>query len=237
MKILKITTGIVIVLVFIGIMNTYYRSNKDTSTHEDPSLEKVETVVVKKEIKNQEGSSKVADDCREGISAPVQKLLNTNNIDISRLNSISSEGNLLGYATRSTGYTYRVYNHRTEPVFDGRLDNVVLDVCYNNRRVLTRNIRMRFINGIFESASAFDFSSITVNPIPSVSLMDAKKTAYKEQSLLIGVEPKLGYYDVNTGDGQVTPGYILVWEFNKGANVLIDAHSGGVIRSFDGRTY
>ena len=176
-------------------------------------------------------------DCM-GVTENVQKILKENNIDLNRLNRVTSESaNMLGYASRPTGYTYKVNNHVTERVFDGVLDRIVLGVCYHDRIILTRDLRLNFINNKVSSVFDFNFVPINVSPIPKVNISEAKKIAYREQSSVSGTEPKLGYYDINAGKGQSVPEYILAWDFGKGARVVIDAHSSKVVYSFNGITY
>jgi len=176
-------------------------------------------------------------DC-PGITPEVAKLLAKNNINLPTLQSNNNGGydQLLGtssvrglvYASAPTGYTYKV------TIYDPQTW-LVLAACYKGRLVLTRDIRMSFTSdGMFRSAFDFDWVSIDVSPYEDISLMEAKTIAYREQPRLKNTEPVLGYYDLNAGKGNMKQDYILAWQFREGAVVILDAHTGRIIYSFDG---
>jgi hypothetical protein len=44
----------------------------------------------------------------------------------------------------------------------------------------------------------------------------------------------LGYYDLNTGKGNMPKNYILAWGFDNGATVIVNAKTGEIVSSFSG---
>lgn len=166
----------------------------------------------------------------------VKQLLEKNSIDLSRLKAINPEGNpLLEYSSEPTGFSYSLVSHEMET---GGVENgqrLILRACYNDRQVLTRSIRMSFtMSGVLRGAYDFDFSPIDVNPLPSLSEGAARTAAYRSQPSLEGVKPALGYYDLNAGTGNAKPNYILAWQFERGARVVVNAHTAEIVRSSDG---
>ena len=173
-----------------------------------------------------------------GVTPEVAKLLAKNNIDLATLKSMNTGAydQFLGvtsvkgltYASLPTGYTYKV------TTYDPR-GWLVLAACYKGRLVLTRDIRMSFTSdGTFRSAFDFDWIPIDISPYENTSLAKAKVIAYREQPGLEDLEPRLGYYDLNAGKGNMKQEYVLAWEFRKGAVVILDAHTGKIIYSFNG---
>lgn len=216
----------IVIMVLIVVVSGYFIWT--TVKNKSSILEIVKKEVAKKEALNE---------C-PGVTPEVEKLLAKNNIDLTRLksNNNGAYDQLLGtnsvrglvYASSPTGYTYKVTTYDPNRW-------LVLAACYNGRLVLTRDIRMSFTpDGTFRSAFDFDWIPIEVSPYENISLTKAKTIAYREQPTLKGTEPVLGYYDLNAGQGNRKQNYILAWKFSKGAVVILNAHTGEIIVSFNG---
>jgi hypothetical protein len=195
----------------------------------------------KEEIKSLVKKYSTSSNTCSGVNSEVQAILDKNNIDLSRLNKIGDyeSGSKLSYAELSTGYTYEVVKNDLSIIHKGwahpRSRMIAFKVCYNNIVVITRDLRLSFLDDdVYQSAFDFDFSPIEIDPTPTISLDKAKEIAYRSQSALKGVNPILGYYDLNTGKGNMPKNYILAWGFDNGATVIVNAKTGEIVSSFSG---
>lgn len=220
LKILIIAISLIIIFLLVGFSQKNFHKNNS----EIPVQESTENSYSK-------------NDC-SGVTPEVQKILDKNKINLSRLNSIGEyeSGSKLGYANSSTGYTYEVTKNELS---EGGVQNsrmVVFNVCYKNRLILTRDLRFIFEeDDTYRGSFAFDFPPIIVSPNPTISMSQAKEIVYKTESGVKGSKPQLGYYDLNAGRGTSAPkNYTLAWSFGDGARVVLDAHTGKIIYAFNG---
>ncbi len=191
-------------------------------------------------IPEESSDSSTSQNCSKGITMDAQKILDKNNIDLARLNGISDyeSGSKLSYAEFPTGYTYEVVKNKLS-INEGRAHPrsrlIAFKVCFNDMIIITRDLRMSFLDDdVYQSAFDFDFSPIEIDPTPTISLDKAKEIAYRSQSALKGINPVLGYYDLNTGTGNKIKKYILAWLFDNGATVIVNAKTGEIVNSFNG---
>jgi hypothetical protein len=171
------------------------------------------------------------------VVSRIDNLLTENNIRLSYL--LSSEGGSasdLVYQSSPTGYEF-VLNERSKIEENVGFDSTTIvrawyDVYYNNLPVFNKSFNLSFMERDNSARSnRIRLDPITISSEPTITKSEARRIALDEQPGVSGSSGVLGYYAADNSYE-----YSLVWVFDSGPVVRLDANTGEVLYSWNGES-